>query len=76
MPKPSFGESEFSHSEPMAPVDAVQESAAVTSQDAGTVLKPFNGPTRRFPLDYVVTDADVPDLPMSRDDLKTGGFIA
>lgn len=42
----------------------------------GTVLKAFNGPTRRFAVDYVVLDADAPDLPMSMDDLRAGGFVA
>lgn len=50
--------------------------AVTAAKAAGTVLKPFHGPTRRFPIDYVVVDADAPDLPMSADALKAKGFIS
>lgn len=42
----------------------------------GTVLMPFHGPTRRFKVDYVVVDADIPDLPMSMESLRAAGLIA
>jgi hypothetical protein len=57
-------------------LDTIVESAKPAAHAPGTVLKPFNGPTRRFPKDYVVIDADVPDLPRSIDELKAGGFVA
>jgi hypothetical protein len=52
------------------------EARVVASHASGTVLKAFNGPTRRFAVDHVMTDADHADLPMSLEDLKTGGFVA
>lgn len=51
-------------------------ATATVAKLAGTVLKPFHGLLRRFPVDYVVVDTDAPDLPMSADDLKAKGFIA
>lgn len=52
------------------------EEQVVAASASGMVLKAFNGPTRRFAVDYVVTESDVVDLPMSLDGLKAGGFIA
>jgi hypothetical protein len=62
-------------------VDEEQFSAAISAppvvKDApGTVLKPFNGSNRRFPVGYVVVDSDVFDLPLSLEDLKARGFVA
>lgn len=53
-----------------------REDVVVSKSVPGTVLIAFKGRTRRFAVDYVVTDTDVADLPMSLDNLKAGGFIA
>lgn len=46
------------------------------ASESGTVLKYFHGPNRRFPVGYVVIDADAPDLPRPLDELRSGGFVA
>lgn len=44
--------------------------------EPGTVLRAFKGRWRRFPIGYVVTEADVGQLPMSIEDLKSRGLIS
>lgn len=44
--------------------------------EPGTVLRAFNGRWRRFPVGAVVTEADVGQLPMSIEDLKSRGLIS
>lgn len=63
---------------PFDPTDSVADEFAAppSKKEPGTVLKPFNGPTRRFAIDYVVVESDMADMPMSLDDLRAGGFIA
>lgn len=58
------------------PSVAVGEKVDVVKTAPGTVMKPFKGPTRRFAVGYVLTDADSPDLPMSLADLRAGGLVA
>jgi hypothetical protein len=55
---------------------ASEAKPSATAKVAGTVLKYFHGPTRRFPVDYLIVDSDSPDLPMPMDVLKSRGFIA
>lgn len=62
------------------PVIAEQPTAGpvVTQQDnpPGTVLRPFLGKIRRFPVGHVVTEADEPDLAMTLAELKEQGFVS
>lgn len=55
-------------------VSVEAETSATDVPVSGMVLKAFSGANRRFPVGYVVTDADAADLPQF--DLKAGGFIA